>query len=234
MRSTRLFLITLFVLLATISGKAQDEFTPIATWPFLYKDFTNSKIYVGENNKVVSARANIHVKDNQLWFVSGKDNKTLLEAKSGTVNKVVMSNGDTYYAVNGKMAKVIREDSVAGKLYRVFQVVRLDKKSYDAMVAQSHQGIVDASILGSGFSNFTSSVADNNALIDSEREPLPTVNAFFFLINGETFEVKESQILEHLESKEERRAFRSFVRSAEILFSSQKSVMDIYTTFFLK
>jgi hypothetical protein len=65
-------------------------------------------------------------------------------------------------------------------------------------------------------------------------EPLQTKNTFYILKDGETFEARESEILSHLKDKEERRVYRGFTRSAEILYGSENSMLNVYKTFFLK
>ena len=95
-------------------------------------------------------------------------------------------------------------------------------------------GTVESSVLGAGFADFSASVANNNALTREDMEPLQTKNTFYILKDGETFEARESEILSHLKDKEERRVYRGFTRSAEILYGSENSMLNVYKTFFLK
>ena len=231
---TKYFLTVLISLCFQISGHAQDRYYPVAVWPFIYENFTDARIFVGQNNKVVRAKANIHLRHTTLWFISGKDSKTKLEAQPGTINKIIFSNGDTYYNIDNKMCKVVREDTINGNVMRLYKCSSIDMDDFNKKYQMTHMGTVESSVLGAGFADFTASVANNNALTREDMEPLQTKNIFYILKDGETFEARESEILSHLKDKEERRVYRAFTRSAEILYGSENSMLNVYKTFFLK
>ena len=225
----------LFLLLSiAMFCQAQDKYYPVAVWPFIYENFTDARIFVGQDNKVVRAKANIHLRQTSLWFISGKDNKTKLEAQPGTINKIIFSNGDTYYNINNKMCKVVREDTINGDIMRLYKCAQVDIDDFNKKYQMTHMGTVESSVLGAGFADFTASVANNNALTREDMEPLQLLYTFYILKNGKTFEARESEILSHLDDKEERKVYRAYTRSAEILYGSEKSMLNVYKTFFLK
>ncbi len=232
MKAKLLFLLFHFFILSAAS--AQSKYYPVSVWPFIYENFTDARIFVGENNKVVRAKANIHLRQTSLWFISGKDNKTKLEAQPGTINKIIFSNGDTYYNINNKMCKVVREDTINGDIMRLYKCAQVDIDDFNKKYQMTHMGTVESSVLGAGFADFTASVANNNALTREDMEPLQLLYTFYFLKNGKTFEARESEILSHLDDKEERKVYRAYTRSAEILYGSEKSMLNVYKTFFLK
>ncbi len=227
-----LFMMLLIVGLP-MSIQAEDDYYPVAIWPFEYEDFSDARIFVGQNNKVVRAKANIHLKSATLWFISGKDNKTKLEAQPGTINKVIFSNGDTYYNVENKMCKVISEDTINGNIARLYKATVVDMDDFNKKYRMANMATVDASVLGVGFSDYATAAANNNAMRE-DMEPLLTVNSFYILKNGETFEARESEILKHLDNKEERKAYRGFTRSAEVMYKSEQSIRNVYEVFILK
>lgn len=233
---TRFFLVALLSLSLPLSGHAQDQdrYYPVAVWPFIYENFTDARIFVGQNNKVVRAKANIHLRKTSLWFISGKDFKTKLEAQPGTINKIIFSNGDIYYNIENKMCKVVREDTINGDIMRLYKCTYIDMDDFNKKYQMTHMGTVESSVLGAGFADFTASVANNNALTREDMEPLQLKHTFYILKNGETFEARESEILSHLKDKEERKVYRGYTRSAEILYGSEKSMLNVYKTFFLK
>ena len=225
----------LFLLLSiAMFCQAQDKYYPVAVWPFIYENFTDARIFVGENNKVVRAKANIHLRHTTLWFISAKDFKTKLEAQPGTINKIIFSNGDTYYNIDNKMCKVVREDTINGDIMRLYKCAQVDIDDFNKKYQMTHMGTVESSVLGAGFADFTASVANNNALTREDMEPLQLLYTFYILKNGKTFEARESEILSHLDDKEERKVYRAYTRSAEILYGSEKSMLNVYKTFFLK
>ena len=225
----------LFLLLSiAMFCQAQDKYYPVAVWPFIYENFTDARIFVGQDNKVVRAKANIHLRHTTLWFISAKDFKTKLEAQPGTVNKIIFSNGDTYYNIDNKMCKVVREDTINGDIMRLYKCSQVDMDDFNKKYQMTHMGTVESSVLGAGFADFTASVANNNALTREDMEPLQLLYTFYIMKNGKTFEARESEILSHLDDKEERKVYRAYTRSAEILYGSEKSMLNVYKTFFLK
>ena len=214
--------------------QAQDKYYPVSVWPFIYENFTDARIFVGQDNKVVRAKANIHLRHTTLWFISAKDFKTKLEAQPGTINKIIFYNGDTYYNVNDKMCKVVREDTINGDIMRLYKCTSIDMDDFNKKYQMTHMGTVESSVLGAGFADFSTSVANINALTREDMEPLQLLHTFYILKDGKTFEARESEILSHLSDKEERKVYRAYTRSAEILYGSEKSMLNVYKTFFLK
>lgn len=231
---TKYLFAVLFLLQLPMATHADDTYRPVAVWPFIYEDFTDARILVGPTNKIVKAKANIHLRNTTLWFISGRDNKTKLEAQPGTINQVSFPNGDTYYNVANKMCKVISEDTINGKVMRLYEATSVDMEDFNKKYQMAHMGVAESSVLGAGFADFTTSVANNNALTREDMEPLVTKHSYYILKDGETFEARESEILKHLDDKETKKTYRGYTRSAEVLYGSRKSMLNVYKTFFLK
>ena len=225
----------LFLLLSiAMFCQAQTKYYPVSVWPFIYENFTDARIFVGQDNKVVRAKANIHLRHTTLWFISAKDFKTKLEAQPGTVNKIIFSNGDTYYNIDNKMCKVVREDTINGDIMRLYKCAQVDMNDFNKKYQMTHMGTVESSVLGAGFADFSTSVANINALTREDMEPLQLLYTFYILKKGKTFEARESEILSNLDDKEEKKVYRAYTRSAEMLYGSEKSMLNVYKTFFLK
>ena len=230
----RLILTLVLPLLAAIVMAQETEWHPVAEWPFIYPDFQKAYIYVGQANKKVTAKSNIHIKQGRLWFISGKDNKTKLQAKPGTINKVIFANGTTFIPINDRLCEVIRQDTIDDKICAVYHDVGIDMDKYNEMVSSNMGSIADGiEIAGMDFTDYTIRVATNNGAEIVDQLPLPTTDRFYINYKGDTFEVTEGNIIKHL-SKEERSTFRAYERKAEVITSDIYSVMDVYTTFFLK
>jgi len=84
-----------------------------------------------------------------------------------------------------------------------------------------------------GLNDLNLDVAVRESSNISEQEPLPIKNVFFIQIGDETFEATESNILQHLD-KEERKVYKAYTRKAEIITSDMNSMLDVFTTFFLR
>lgn len=225
--------ITLLLLLALSPCRtvAQD-WEPTGTWPFEYRTFQVATVYSGVFNiKKTQVPCNIHLGNQALWFVQ---NDTLMEALKGTVLKVEFRNGDTYIPVNGGegFGKVIREDTLGGKVGRVIQVRLVDQRTVDQravdlmnLTQNMQQSTID---LGS----WGAQLADVNSSIREEDLALPLINTFYFQFGGEIFEAKESKILQHIDP-ERRREYKNYTRSAEIISTSPKSMLKVWQDFFV-
>lgn len=213
---------------ATAAETTVSSWEPVPVWPFAYQEFTDANIYVGE--KKVKAKANIHLKNSNLWFISSKDNKTKLEATS--VKKVEFKNGDIYQDINGHLAKIVREDTINGDVRRLFHKRIINMEQFNDIYRQYNQQT--GSDFGAAFDSFTSAVADNNGQTSIDYHPLPLQDLFYMEKNGEKFQMTESNIIKHLDNKSEKNAYRAYTRKAEILSGNLSSMMNVYTTFFLK
>ena len=129
---------------------------------------------------------------------------------------------------------MIRQDTIDGKICAVYHDVSIDMQRYNEMVNSNMGSIADGiDIAGMDFTDYTLRVATNNGADIVDQQPLPTQDRYYINYKGDTFEVTEGNILKHL-GKDERSAYRAFSRKAEVITSSIYSVMDVYTTFFLK
>lgn len=209
------------------NNSPSEDWEPVAIWPFAYKEFKNAVIYT-TMLQVVKGKANIHVGNHYVWYESkGKR----LEAKHGVVTKVVFEGGDTYYPVNDKLCLVLREDTIEGKVCRLYMSHELNREEFNEMARRNNHAVM-STIDGLGFLNGVASrVADNEGANMLEQEPLPMRDRFYMLYDGDVFEATESNILKHL-SKQERIAYRAYTRRAEVLSYSRKSMMDVWITFF--
>ena len=76
-------------------------------------------------------------------------------------------------------------------------------------------------------------MADANAGIRQEEQPIPTVNRFYFLYGGEVFEATDRNILKRI-NQERRKEYRIFTRSAEIISTNLSSMLKVWENFFVK
>lgn len=224
---------TLFFLFAAVVAEAQDnEWQPISKWPFVYEKFQKlTTIYIGDGKQKLKTSANIHVGNSSLWYESrGK----LLQAKADAINKIEFADGSRYYNVEGKICKLISEDSINGKIGRLYWAYQVDKQRFEEIVKANRQSSMMITDISPVLQSVASEVADNEGTHDVEGEPLPMQNKFYMLYNDEVFEVNEGNILKHLGSREERNAYRAFMRKAEVLYGSMRSVKTVWNTFFVK
>lgn len=217
----------------TLPGSPDGDPTwePTGVWPFAYQRFRTADVYAGVISKTKhTVPANIHLGKHTLWF---SQNDTLLEAVPQTIRKVVFSNGDTYYPIgaNDDMALVLREDTVNGRIARLYQVWQPDMR----VINQRALDQINAASMLRGGSEFgllnstAAAMADTQDATPEER-PLPMTSRFYFFIDGNLFEAKEKYILQYL-GKSRRAEYLAFTRSSEIISTNAKSIIKVWDTF---
>lgn len=212
-----------------LSASADDKWQPVPSWPFIYSDFQSAVIKTVKG-KTVNAKANIHIGHHYLWYESKGKN---LEAKKGTVKEVIFPNGKHHIAVGDKICLVIKEDTIKGKLHRLLYSEEVDMPRYNDIIRNNKAAESSSTIDFMGLNDLNLDVAVRESSNISEQEPLPIKNVFFIQIGDETFEATESNILQHLD-KEERKVYKAYTRKAEIITSDMNSMLDVFTTFFLR
>ena len=90
-------LITLLLLTLGFAQSQAEEWKPIGTWPFEYKNFQVATVYSGVF-KIMKTQTpcNIHLGNQALWFVQ---NDTLTEAQRTSIIRVEFNNGDVFIVV---------------------------------------------------------------------------------------------------------------------------------------
>lgn len=217
----------------------EDEWAPVATWPFVYPQFQAATIFTNAS-QVVKAKANIHVGGCYAWYES---NGQRLEVKQGLIKKIVFANGDVYYPIKGrvqvklrtvlqdKLCRVLSEDTINGKVGRLYISEEVDRVRFDELVRANRMSMMTVGDMPAGFSSLQTNVSDSKAHDDVEGDPLPMKNRFYMLYEGDTFEALETEITKHL-SKEEAKQYRIFERSSEIISGDRHSMENVWNVFF--
>ena len=214
-----------------LSAQRKSEWLPTGEWPFANQKFMPATVYTGFFSlKKTVVPCNIHLGNQALWYVQ---NDTLMEANPGTVVRVEFKDSTVYVPVTTSlMGKVVREDTLNGKLARVIHVVEVDQNEVDRRWRSANE-MTTGMLQGGGFlSSLAAGVADANAGIREEEQPIPLNHTFYFLYNNELFEANDKNILKHI-NQSRRKEYRVFTRSAEILSENESSIMKIWDEFFV-
>lgn len=211
-----------------LSAQENTDWSPIGVWPFINRQFRTATVYTGLFNRTKTVvPCNIHVGKQALWY---SQNDTLMEALPGTVIRVEFPNGDTYMPVGREQSfgRILREDTINGKVARVILVRALDQKALDQRYVD-YLNKTQNVLQGSSLSSF----ADTEGGRVLEEEPLPLVNIFYFQVNGEIFQATQKNILSHI-APSRKKEYRVYTRSAEIISTNESSMLKVWKDFFLK
>jgi len=212
-----------------IFAQNNTDWEPIGEWPFINRNFRTATVYTGVFKRTkTTVPCNIHVGKQTLWF---SRNDTLMEAIPGSVLRVEFPNGDTYIPVGGSqmMGKIVREDSIDGRIARVICVRTVDQHQLDEQYL-AYINKTQNVLQGSGA---FAALADTEAGTKMERKPLPMTTMYYFQVRGDIFQATTKNILLHIDPKR-KSEYKAFTRSAEILSYSEKSMMKVWEEYFLK
>ena len=211
-----------------LCAQNNDDWEPTGNWPFINRHFRTATVYTGLFNRSKTiVPCNIHVGKQALWY---SKNDTLMEAVPNSVLRVEFPNGDTYIPVGSEQAfgRIVREDSIGGKVARVICVRALNQKELDQRYVDylnKTQNVLQGSSLGA--------IADSEGGKILEEEPLPMTNIFYFQVNSEIFQATPKNILAHI-PPQRRKEYRIYTRSAEIISTNESSMLKVWEDFFLK
>lgn len=220
--------IVAFVLTLPLCAQSNNDWEPTGNWPFINRRFSTATVYTGLFSRAKTVvPCNIHVGKQTLWY---SQNDTLMEAIPGNVLRVDFPNGDTYIPVGREQAfgRIVREDSIDGKVARVICVRALNQKELDQRYVDylnKTQNVLQGSSL--------SAMADSEGGRVLEEEALPLTNIFYFQINGEIFQATPKNILAHI-PQQRRKEYRVYTRSAEVISTNESSMLKVWEDFFLK
>ena len=224
-------LTVLLVSLTAVPLQAQEnaDWTPTGVWPFINKQFRTATVYTGvfKLTKTV-VPCNIHVGKQTLWY---SQNDTLMEANPGSVIRVEFPNGDTYMPVGSEQmfGRIVRQDTIQGTVARIILVRQLNQKALDQRYLDhinKTQNVLQGGLV-------LPHLADTEAGLILEQEPLPMENVFYFQVKGEIFPATPKNILSHINPKR-KQEYRNFTRSAEIISTNESSMQKVWKEFFLK
>lgn len=217
-----------FVLAMPLSAQNNDKWEPTGVWPFINRQFRTATVYTGLFNRTKTVvPCNIHVGKQTLWY---SQNDTLMEAFPGSVLRVEFPNGDTYIPVGSEQTfgRIVREDSIGGKVARVICVRALNQRELDQRYVDylnKTQNVLQGSTL--------SAIADSEGGKILEEEPLPLTNIFYFQVNSEIFQATPKNILAHI-PQQRRKEYRVYTRAAEVISTNESSMLKVWENFFLK
>lgn len=204
--------------------KADAEWIPTGVWPFLNRRFQAAEVVTGLFRKTKTVvPCNIHIGTQHLYYMQ-KD--TLMEADPVNVSRVTFPNGDVYIPIGSTFGRIVREDSVG----KVICVRLVDKEKFDESAKDASR--MGSFSLGGNFGTFNMDLI-SAYVANSEEQPLPILDTYYFIYDLEIFEVTDKNILAHI-NPARKREYKAFTRSAEILSHNESSILKIWQTFFLQ
>ena len=231
MQTNQKRLTAIILLMAVIiTASAQSDWQPKREWPFLYKNFRRATVVTGifKQTETVSP-CNIHVGKGMLWF--SKDNQTLMEAIPDNIRKVVFDNGDVYMPVNDRFGKVLYDGELQGKPARVLLIQKVDQTGID----QQNLDYINKTqnVLQGAGGTYFSHLADANSGEKPEDMDVPLTKEFYFYFKGDLFLATTKNILDHIDPSR-KKEYKTYTRSAEVLSTSEKSMLQVWNDFFVK
>lgn len=173
----RFLLLFASCLLVQFLTSAQD-FRPKNSWPFLYSDFSEGVVCNLAGEQILSARLNISVSDQRLYYI--KD-ETIMVADQSRIFSVKIGN-DIFINVGGKFYKVLAESEGGAAVMMVqVDIDRLSKASIGYGVSSataSTQNVAALSLESTAGTNINQAMHSRDS-----GEDLPVLEKKFILYN---------------------------------------------------
>lgn len=212
-------LLTLALLFICYSAMSQE---PSTTWPYQYKDFSDSKIYF-KDNSIKTTKSNIHLLKSKIHYLEGDD---IMEMKNNDV-VILEINGDKYMNIYGSMMKIVASNSdglVARKSIIDFSQLNQATGAYGTSTNSSSTmklNSVDVSIAGIGnvsHSDIYKSKEDGKAL--------SLVYEYYLVTNGFIYKADKKNFESQLPI-DKRDKYLVFVKKNKIKWSEPESLIKI-------
>lgn len=197
-----------------------EDWIPTKDFPLMFSRMQMATIHYGlfqDHTKTLPC--NIHVgtdkKTHALIYLN--DSTTAMETEPYAVNYVEFPDGK-YVPVEQKyFGKVIHEDSVG----RVIKVWDIDRRKLTELMRST---LGETSRINMKYMRwYVPSGSD---------EQLPMEVKYYFVFRDEIFEITDKNILARI-NQSRRKEYRAYTRAAEVLSTSEPSVMKLWQDFFV-
>lgn len=209
-------------LLTVLSGLALSAQPYLTTWPYLYNEFQDGVIYFTGGQKVFH-KLNVHLVKGRLHYI---DNGVVKEAMDGDIFYVEIGHKpDKFMVVNGDMMRVEAESPdgfVACRITGDFEALMVGTGAY-GMTANTEAVQQYTSL------NVSRGVNTTHMLLHEEKDSgqeFDLVEEYFVVTPDGVWRAVRSDIERSL-PKEERAAFKAFVKANKIKWKDPQSLIKL-------
>lgn len=236
MKKIYLFILIVLTFLSSVNASAQSraskEYVPTITWPFLFDDFYDGIILVG-NDTVSHAKVNFHLRAEKLFCVNN-DGK-VMRVTFANMNGVII-NKRVYRFVEGKlMLQIHEEDDAMLVRYKFLDYDLFDngymqglalyaRENFDVSLRANWNNHLDyKNIHMPGEFNEDYLTLFNNR---SSAQELPVKDRYYFIINGKAIPATKSGCSELLD-KDGRKKLNDFLKSHNLKWKTANDLVTI-------
>lgn len=209
----------LFLLVCLLCGIARAEYIPNTMWPYVYEDFNQGELILKNGDKVRAA-FNIHMLEGELHYL--KDDKILFVSTARV--KEVKIGEDSYVPAEGKMMKVLAQDSTRYLLQCMlgdFEALIVGTGAYGA--SANTQAVRNLSSLEIGGKNII-----NHAMLlqnkDAGKE-LPIVTKRYFMVGEKCVPATKKEIEKQLITNQEQ--WIAFLKENKIKWRKEADLIKV-------
>lgn len=236
MRKHFSFILIVLTLLSVINVSAQNrtskEYAPTINWPFLFDDFYDGTILVG-NDTVSHAKVNFHLRAEKLFCVD-KDGK-VARVTFANMNGVII-NKRVYRFADGKLMLQIHEEDGAMLVRYKFLDYDLFDNGYMQGLALYARENLDVSLKANwnnhlDYKNIHMPGEFNEEYLTlfnnrSTAQELPVKERYYFIINGKLIPANKSGCTELLD-KDGRKKFNDYLKSHNLKWKTASDLVTI-------
>jgi len=188
------------------------------TWPYLYSDFSEGKVYYKSGN-VESKFLNISIIENRLHFIEGED---IVELKSANNIAKVEIIKDCYLPYMGKFYQVISQGKEDGCLALIitgdFKSLSESSGAYGSSSnTTSSMDLSSIDVRYRMYSNINHMSLRNNK---DEGKTIPLLKKYFFITDGNIIPAKAKDVENSLPDAQKKKEFKTFVKANKIKWNN--------------
>ena len=211
----------LVLMFAALALQAQN---PTTTWPYLYNDFMQGKVFF-KDGSTKDYMINIHILKSALHFIEpGTDN--IKEAKSKDVMLVSVGT-DTYYSKQGKMLRAAASNDfgfVGEEVVADMAALNSESGAAYGASANSMSTMKLSSVDGGGPTASTNHMNLKNSKEDGKIIPLE--KEYYLVTNGQVYPATKKE-LELFLTPDKKAGMKAFLKQNKISWKSPESLLKV-------
>lgn len=188
-----------------------QKYEPTTSWPFLYEDFKEGKVYFEDLSKTKTQQLNIHLQNFTLFHQDGED---LLQSDIKGVTKITIGEDDFIF-VNGELMQLIDGSMEAA-------LVKSVKGDYKSLVKPAHgaYGLTNEVAATQELSSIGHMDVIKARLDKEEGRHLPLLEKYYLVVHEKVIPATKKEIEKSL-TKEGQKKLKGFMKENKIKYNEE-------------
>lgn len=195
-----------------------QNYKPTTTWPFLYENFKNGKVYFSDMSKTKEQTLNIHLQHSTLYHIDGEN---ILQSNPKDIIKVIIGD-DSFIYMNGELVRLIKGEN------NKMALVKSVKADYKSLIKNEGAYGMSSEAASSQKMNALTNINFTMAKIEkSEGQTLPLDTKYYFIINEKIIQATQKEFEKGL-TDDGKKQLREYTKKNKIKWKDEEGLIKIY------